>query len=101
MDLRAQVRECVQAERDDPTTWPSLAAALFALWEEGDNGHDWLTTEKVGVGRSRGYLLIAIWDQFAGYDLTGLAPDALAAFVGPVSRGEVLPEQALKAARAE
>jgi hypothetical protein len=96
-ELRARVRTYLEA---DYAGWVPLAAALHAVhaheaWRElgADSFSDWMAQED--IGRSRGYLLVGVWDTFNGYELKGTDLTKFIWVLGPVRREELTPEDAL------
>jgi hypothetical protein len=101
-ELREWVRQLLRQER---AAWLPLAAALQGIheheaWRElgADSFADWMAQED--IGRSRGYLLVSVWETFSGHDLTGTELSKYVWVLGPVRREEVTPEQALADLRA-
>ena len=96
-ELRARVRTYLEQDR---AGWVPLAAALHAMhgheaWRElgAESFTEWLAEED--IGRSRGYLLVSVWEVFDGYELTGTDLSKYIWVVGPVRREEITAEQAL------
>lgn len=96
-ELREWVRTLLEAERSN---WQPLAAALHGIheheaWRElgAESFSDWMAQED--IGRSRGYLLVSVWDAFQGHELNGLELSKFTWVIGPVRRGELSPEDAL------
>lgn len=96
-ELRQRVRTYLAQDR---AGWVPLAAALHAVHEHeawrdlaADSFSDWIAQED--IGRSRGYLLVSVWDTFGALELVGTDLSKFALVVGPVRRGDVTPEDAL------
>lgn len=96
-ELRSRVRTYLEQDR---AGWVPLAAALHALheheaWRElgAESFSEWMAEED--IGRSRGYLLVAVWEAFSGHELTGTDSTKFIWVLGPVRRGELTPEDAL------
>lgn len=101
-ELRARVRTYLEQDR---AGWVPLAAALQAVheheaWRElgADSFSDWMAQED--IGRSRGYLLVSVWEAFSGYELAGTDVTKFIWVLGPLRRGELTPEDALADVRA-
>lgn len=96
-----ELREWVRMLRDqERQSWVPLAAALHAVhehetWRElgAESFGEWMAEED--LGRSRGYLMVSVWDTFSGYELGGTELSKFTWVVGPVRREETTPEDAL------
>ena len=96
-ELREWVRELLTQER---ASWVPLAAALHTVheheaWRElgAESFSDWMAQED--IGRSRGYLLVSVWDTFQGHELTDTDLTKYIWVIGPVRREEITREDAL------
>jgi hypothetical protein len=96
-ELREWVRQLLAQER---SSWAPLAAGLHAIHEHeawrdlgADSFSDWMAQED--IGRSRGYLLVGVWDTFSEHELGGTELTKYVWILGPVRRGEVSAEDAL------
>lgn len=104
-ELAQLIQEVLDAER---TSWVVLAGRLYSFHREEawrvlgtDSFTEWLGTPEISMGRSRAYLLVGVWQTFiveAGMPVTALRGLELSKFthvVGPVARGQLVPEDAL------
>lgn len=104
-ELAQLVHHALESER---THWVILAERLHAFhgeraWEGlgAETFTDWLGDPEVSLGRSRAYLLMAVWETFVvtcqlpRTALVGLELSKFTHVVGPVARGELVAEDAL------
>jgi hypothetical protein len=97
-ELRNRVRTYLAQDR---ASWVPLACALHAVhtseaWRElaTDSFSDWMAEED--IGRSRGYLLVSVWETFPDAEvLRGTDLSKFIWVVGPVRRGELNADAAL------
>lgn len=104
-ELAQLIHEALDAER---TSWVVLAGRLYGFhqaraWQTlgADSFTEWLGSPEVSLGRSRAYLLVAVWETFVVEcnvpvgALFGLELSKFSHVVGPVHRGELVAEDAL------
>lgn len=104
-ELAQLIHRALESER---TSWVLLAEHLHAFhgeraWEAlgAETFTEWLGDPDVSLGRSRAYLLMAVWETFVvschlpRTALVGLELSKFTHVVGPVARGELVAEDAL------